>query len=221
MASAIPLRDAEYDVYLYNWKTLLTASPTTYGMTGSDATAISNAYTDWHTAFLAASNLLTRTRATVAQKDAEKVLSLSLLREQYRIIKANPGVTDAAKINLGIVVNDPVPTPIPAPTTYPLLAVLNAAPLTQQLMMVDQSTPTSRAKPAGVVGALVVRAIGTVPAVDPAQCQLLGLYTRAPFLVNEFGSGDVGKVVTYFARWTNPRGEEGPWSPAVSQILIG
>jgi len=219
MPSAIPLRDAEFETFLYNWKTLLTASPTTYGLTAPDAVAISAAYTAWNAAYVLASSLLTRTRATVAAKDAEKVLALSLLREQYGIIKANPSVTNENKIAIGVRVSDPVPTPIPAPTTFPVLSVRMAGPQTQELMAVDVTTPTKRSKPAGTIGMLVVRAIGTVAAVDPEQCRLLGVYTRVPFQVGEFTAGDIGKVVTYFGRWTNAKGQEGPWSAPVSMIL--
>jgi len=221
MASAIPLRDAEFDAFLFNWKTTLTATPTVFGMVSADATAISNAYTAWHNAWVLASNLLTRTRANVANKDAQKILALSLLREQYTIIKANPAVTDANKVSIGIRVNDPVPTPVPAPTTHPLLAALASGPLQQLINMVDVTTPTTRAKPAGVVGALVVRGVraGSAPILEPESCTLLGFYTRTPFYVTEFGPTDAGKTADYYARWTNAKGEEGPWSPVASAVI--
>lgn len=221
MASAIPLRDADFDAFLFNWKTTLTATPTVFGMVAGDATAISNAYTAWHAAWVLASNVLTRTRANVANKDAQKILALSLLREQYTIIKANPAVSDANKVSIGIRVNDPVPTPIPAPTTNPLLAVLPSGALQQFVNMVDSTTPTTRAKPAGVVGALVVRGIraSTAPIIEPDNCTLLGFYTRTPFYVNEFAPTDAGKTADYYSRWTNAKGEEGPWSPVASAVI--
>lgn len=221
MASAIPTRDAEYDAFLFNWKTILTATPALYGMLAADAVAISAAYTSWHAAYVAASNLLTRTRSTVATKDSEKILSLSLLREQYNVIKANPSVLDANKVAIGVRVSDPVPTPIPTPTTNPVMAVIPSGTLQQLINMVDVTTPTTRAKPAGVVGALVVRAIrlATSPISEPENCTLLGFYTRTPFYVTEFGPSDTGKVADYFARWTNAKGEEGPWSPVASATI--
>lgn len=221
MASAIPTRDAEYDAYLFNWKTILTATPALYGMLAADATAISNAYTTWHAAYVAASNVLTRTRSTVATKDAQKILSISLLREQYNIIKANPSVTDPNKIAIGIRVSDPVPTPVPAPTTNPVMAVIPSGTLQQLINMVDVTTPTTRAKPAGVSGALVVRKIVAVgqPIPEPETCTLLGFYTRTPFYVTEFAPTDTGKVAYYYARWTNAKGEEGPWSPVASATV--
>jgi hypothetical protein len=219
MASAIPQRDAEFNTYLFNWKTLLTATPAVFGMTATDATAISAQYTAWNTAYTAATNLLTRTRATVAAKDAAKVFALSLLREQYGIIKANPSVSNEDKISLGIRVSDPVPTPIPPPSTYPVVSVRMAASRTTELMAVDNTTPTKRARPAGTIGMLVVRAIGNVAAISPDQCQLWGISTRVPFLDEDFTSENIGKTVTYFARWTNGKGQEGPWSAPVSLIL--
>lgn len=219
MPSPIPLRDAEYDAFLYNWSTTLTANPTTFGMVAADATAITAAYTAWHAAYVAASNVLTRTRATILQKNIEKAASLVLLREQYQIIKANPSVTDADKTDIGVRVNDPTPTVIPAPTTYPVLSVVQSAPLEHSIMAVDNTTPTSRAKPAGVVGMLVVRSIGVAAAVDPTQCDFMGFYTRVPFAAEAYDAGDAGKIATFFSRWTNAKGEEGPWSAPVSKII--
>jgi hypothetical protein len=221
MASAIPTRDAEYDAYLFNWKTILTATPALYGMLAADATAISAQYTAWHNAYVAASNLLTRTRSTVATKDSQKILSLSLLREQYGIIKANPAVLDANKVAIGVRVTDPVPTPIPAPTTNPVMAIIPSGTLQQLVNMVDVTTPTTRAKPAGVTGALIVRKIlaATAPIPEPEACTLLGFYSRTPFYVTEFTPTDSGKIAYYYARWTNAKGEEGPWSPVASAMV--
>lgn len=213
--SFIPTRDDEYDGFLFNFKTALTAAPATYGMTAPDAVAISAAYTAWHTKFVAATNILTRTRMTIAQKDAEKVLSLSLLREQCSIIRANPAVSDANKIALGITVRDPVPTTIPPPATIPLLSVVNSSPGVQSLLAVDSSTPTSRSKPAGVIGLLVFKAVGAVAAIDPLQATFEGMFTRTPGAMPQDVANN-GKVATYFARWTNAKGEEGPWSAPVT-----
>jgi len=218
-APAIPQRDADYDAYLNNWRTLMTATPALYGMLAADATAISLAYTNWHPAYVVVTNPATRTHAAVVAKDIQKASSQVLLRDQYNIIKANPAVLDVNKTSIGVRVSDTVPTPIPPPATFPLLNVFNSAAFQQSMEMHDSATPTIRKKPAGVIGALVYRGIGTVPAIDPEQLPLMGFFTRALFDAETFDALDAGKIATYAAKWTNAKGEEGPWSAMVSKVI--
>lgn len=219
ISPAIPNADSLYDAFLYNWKTLLTASPATFGMVAGDATAISTQYTNWHSAYILASDVPNRTPAIVAAKNYQKALSLILLRQQYMLIKANPSVLDEDKTAIGVRVTDPVPTPIPPPTTAPVLTAINNAPLTMLLDAHDSDTPTTRRKPAGVIGLQLVRKIGVTPETDPDNCTLMGLYSRFPVSIGEFAPSDAGKYATFFACWTNAKGQEGPWSAARTQII--
>lgn len=219
MSSAIPLRDADLDAFVLNWKTLLTIAPATYGMVAGDATAISGSYTTFHAALLLVQNPATKTSVTVLAKDIARASMLVLLRAQYRIIKANPAVTDANKTALGVRVSDPVPTPIPPPATFPVFNVINAAPLEQELTIHDSATPTARRKPAGVVGCLVYRSVGVAAATDPVQLDFMGMFTRSNFAGDTFAAGDAGKIASYACRWTNAKGQEGPWSAIVTKVV--
>lgn len=214
----IPSRDAEFETWLLNFKTLIAATPTNYGLVAADGTAITNTYNAWHTAFLAASNPGTRTNVTIAAKDAQKILTLSLVRTYAKAIRANLAVSDSLKLGIGLHVADTEPSPVPAPSTFPLLTINGAGPGTQTLRAADQETPTRRAKPAGAAGMLLFRTIATTPSDDPENALFLGFVTRAEY-VSSFNSGDDGKVATYFARWTNAKGEMGPWSAPISMRI--
>jgi len=214
----IPTRDAELESWLLNFKTLIATTPTNYGLVAADGTAITNSYNAWHTAFLAATNPSTRTGVTVAAKDAQKILTLTLVRTYAKTIRANLAVSDSLKLGLGLHVADTEPSPVPPPVTYPLLSISGAGQGVQTLRAADQETPTRRAKPAGSVGMLLFRTIGTTPTDDPTNSSFLGFVTRAEF-VSTFDSGDDGKVATYFGRWTNAKGEMGPWSAPVSMRI--
>jgi hypothetical protein len=61
----------------------------------------------------------------------------------------------------------------------------------------------------------VFRAVSTGPVADPEQARFLGFVTKAEF-ESDFSPADNGKTATYFARWTNAKGEMGPWSPPAS-----
>ena len=100
------------------------------------------------------------------------------------------------------------------PTSRPLALVDGGARLTHQLRLVDESTPTRRARPAGVLGAEVwvqlVDADQPTP-TDPNALSFLTMTTRPSFRA-EFKAGDGGKTAVYMTRWFNTRGEKGPWS---------
>ena len=214
MADYIPSRDADLDLWLNNFQALVVAAPATYGLTAPIGAALLASYTLYHDALVLATDPGTRTSLTVAAKDAQKILSKALFRENASFVRGNPAVTDADQLALGIPLRDPTPTPIPPPSTRPIMSVLQGGHLTHAMVWADETTPLARKKPAGVIGALVYRVIGTVPAVDVAQLEFVGLYTRVPTVMN-YDSADVGKVATYAARWTNGKGDEGPWSELI------
>jgi hypothetical protein len=217
-SSYIPSRDADLNDWLLNFKTLIAASPTTYGLVTADATAISNAYTAWNTAYQAAVNPTTRTKANVMTKNNQKAIVLGVVRGYARTIGANVAVSDALKINLGLHVRDTTPTPVPPPATFPQLTVAEPMRGVQDVRAHDSATPDRRSKPMGAAGMLVFRNIGTTAVSNPAECAFLKFISRTE-LVSQFDPADNGKVATYFARWTNAKGEVGPWSPAVSMPI--
>ncbi|MGE3109676.1 MAG: hypothetical protein AB7G11_08330 [Phycisphaerales bacterium] len=216
--SYIPSRDSELDLWVLNFSTLITAAPVTYGLVAADATAISNAYTAWHAAFLAASNPSTRTRATVMAKNEQKATILAVVRGYAATIRANRAVSDELKIGLGLHVRDTQPTPIPPPSTYPMLTVNGMGQGLQRLRAADQNSPARRGRPMGTAGLLLFRAVGTDPVTNPTDAAFLSFVTKAEFQ-SQFTSVDNGKTATYFARWTNSKGEVGPWSPPVSMPI--
>jgi len=215
MSSWMPLSDAGFDGFYLNFKTLIAANPTSYGLVAADGTALSSDYTTWHNAYLAASQETTRTRATVATKNLQKPISLALVRGYAAQIRVNRAVSDALKIGLGLHIADTDPTPVPAPATRPVLSIARIAQGFQEVKATDEATPNRRARPAGSAGLLVYRAIGTAPINDPANAEFQA-FVGKPAITSSFSPSDSGKVVTYFARWTNARGEVGPWSQGVS-----
>jgi len=132
--------------------------------------------------------------------------------------------------------------PPPAPTSRPLALVDGRQRLTHQLRLVEESTLTRRAKPAGALGAEVwVKLVepkgemsnghthksGQDDATDansphalgnPAIFSFLTMTTRPSFRA-EFKAGENGKTAVYMARWVNTRGEKGPWSEVTTATV--
>ncbi len=82
--------------------------------------------------------------------------------------------------------------------------------LTHHPRLVDESTPTRRARPAGVLGAEVwvklVDADQPAP-TDPAALTFLTMTTKP-----SSHAANGGKSAVDMLRWINTRGEKGPWS---------
>lgn len=217
-SSYIPTREADMDNWINNFKTLIAANPTNYGLAAGDATSITTAYTNWHAAYLAAINPSTRTKPTVDAKNAQKAIVLGVVRSYAQTIQANHAVSDALKMGIGLHVRDVTPTPVPAPSTKPVLSIALTDQGYMNLTAADEATPSKRARPTGSVGMLLYRAVAADSVNDPAQATFL-TFVGKPAATSNFTSADRGKVATYFARWTNARGEVGPWSNAVSGAI--
>lgn len=219
----IPARDADYSAWLLNFATLIVLDPTDYGLLAGDAVAINAVNTSFQAAFVLATNPATRTAPTVAAKDAARVNSEQTVRPYAQRIRNNTTVSDLLKVGLGLTIPSTTPTPIPAPIVAPELGLLAAIPLQQTLTYRDPSA-AGKAKPYGSIGVEIWRAVGVTPAVDPAQATYYATATKSPFR-STFIAGDVGKIVTYFARFVTRSGpggiaQSGPFSAPLAIAVI-
>jgi hypothetical protein len=216
----IPPKDADFDAWLTNFSALITASPTTYGLTAPIAVIIAGQQTAWNAAYLAATTPTTRTPVTVAAKDAARVEAEAVIRPYAQQVARDPGVANGDKTALGLNLPNNVPVPVPTPTVAPTVNIVMIQPLQLTLDIRSPDTPTSKAKPPGVIGIQVWTNIGTVPATDPSQCTLNETFTKNPNTL-DFAAPDRGKIVTVFARFATRGGQGGksllgPWSLPVS-----
>lgn len=214
--SYIPVADGPCNDWLSNFSTLITAAPTDYGLTSGDASTIAAAVDAYSDAYALTVDPATRTSPAIAAKDAAKSAALVVVRPFAMFINARAATTDEQRGDLGLTIRKTVPTPIPAPTTAPALSLVSLVPGLANLQYADPATPTSKAKPFGATGVQLYKALGTVPAIDPAQATFDAVYTKSPLQL-PFAGGDVGKVCTVFARYVTRSGpagvaQVGPWS---------
>ena len=219
----IPPKDADFDLWLVNFDALLTATPTDFGLEAADAVAVAAVTATWVAAFAISSNPTTRTTPTVADKDVARASAEAVVRPYAVQISKNTAVTDLNKAAIGVTIPTLVPTPIPAPTDAPTLSLVSAISLVQTLAY-KVAAQVGKSKPFGSRGVEVYRAVGTVPATDPAQAVFQGNYTKSP-LVQNFAAEDQGKFVTYWARYVTASGpggvtQPGPWSDALNLVVM-
>jgi hypothetical protein len=213
---AIPTTLSGIAAFVTNFESKITAAPATYGLLAGDALNIKNVVDPWHAAYLVAA-APDATSAQVAARNALYDPMNSTVRAYYRMIQANQSVLDGNKVALGITLRDTVPTPIPPPSTFPLISLIPSAPGALVVRYADSLTPDARKRAAGSIGLQCFGYIGDAPSDDVTLSNFRRFITRQPFLLDL--TGHSGKCLTVWARWQNAKGEEGPWSaPSVLWI---
>ncbi|MEM8495652.1 MAG: hypothetical protein AAF663_09735 [Planctomycetota bacterium] len=215
MANYLPNRESELVTWMTNFKTLIDAAPTDYGLTStqaSDYDALADAYL---AAYQTANDPSTRTAPAIEAKDTAKAAVLAETRRLVRIAQAWPGMTNAKRSDLGITVPDTDPTPVPVPSEEPQLDVASVNGRRVSLRLREQSTGERR-KPAGVAGATVLSYVGeTIPA-SIRDWSFEGNTTRLDVDVVFADAVPQGAKVWVTAYWYNRKAESGPACPPVS-----
>jgi hypothetical protein len=214
----IPSKDADLASWADNFSTLITASPTTYGLISGDATAIAAVVDPFLAAYTVITVPATKTIVTVADKNTTKFAMLSVVRSYAQRIATNPGVADSDKIALGLNLHGTPPSPIPEPTTMPIISIVSATPLNHVLRYADEVTPDKRSKPFGAAAMDLFVTIDTTPKTNPDEALFYGSVTKQPYFIS-YAPEDAGKIATLWARWSTRRGLVGPWSSSISQVI--
>ncbi len=224
----IPKSDAGKRDWLDNFSARIAADPARYGLTEADAEILTADAAAFAEAYQVAQRPETRTAPAVAHKDSTRAAAVATARVFAQLIKANRGVDNADKLNLGLRVNDTTRTPVSAPTTAPVLMIVGATGGgVHVLRYADEKTPSSRRKPAGVATLQLMAFTTPVGAPTPIVSAgfdpsrggaLVGLFTTQPIEVQHEHKDD-GGTATYFARWVTRTGKTGPWSAPVSMTI--
>ncbi len=130
-------------------------------------------------------------------------------------------MTAEQKSALGITVPSHTRSPVPPPSTKPVLSITNVGSRTITVRLADETTPTKRAKPAGVEAAQIITAVvegATPPPADLTLWQTAGIATRNEFEV-DYPVDAIGKTAYVRALWIGTKGEEGPVSDEVFKAI--
>jgi hypothetical protein len=196
----------------------ISADPGTYQCSAADALAITAAVNAYALAYQAATNPATRTPLAITSKDQNRASAEQIVRQFAGLIRANAGISDAAKEAIGVRPVNNTRSPINVPSSSPLIGVIGATPGSHTLRYADSTAPDRMAKPFGAAAIQIFRAVGTEPTTLESAASFYGVFTKNPVGV-AFGETDDGKVATYFARWQSRRGDVGPWSLPVSMRI--
>ena len=214
----IPAEDSLALTWMQVFSAGIAANPALYGVSVADATAISNAVSDFDATYQVAMDPATRTKVTVAEKDDARTSAEQICRQFATLIKYNAGISDPDKIAIGVRPVNPDRNPIEVPETSPLVNIIGATPGAQTVRYADTNTPDSGAKPFGATCLQLFVAIAEDAVDDPDLASFHGSFTKNPVAVG-FDAADDGKMATYFARWASRRGDVGPWSLPVAMRI--
>src|SRR5688500_9737349 len=215
----IPANDHSFLAWAQAFSTNLNLTPAAYMMSVAEAQSVADVVSDFQEKLAIATNEATRTKGTIAAKDDARSIAESLCRDYAALIKVNKGIDDQKKIDAGVRPENPDRENIDPPGTSPLLNILGNTPGVQTIRYADSSTPDKAAKPYGYSQLQLFLAVRTGAGEAPlSECQFQGAYTRNPIEV-VFAEEDDKKTATYYARWTNGKGQAGPWSLPVTMAI--
>ena len=220
MPDFIPRPDPDFNNFTTNSLGYINGHLTDFGLVAGDVADVNAKKATWDTKYPAHQAAQTAANSARQAKDDARNPLEAAFRSLAKSIQAKPSVTAASKQAAGLTVPDTTPTPVGPPTTAPIARIDSGQRLEHVVHFSDTTTPTSKAKPAGVMGCEIWVKVGGPPPIDPSELHFLALDTKTPYEAR-FDGADGGKPAHYMARWVNSRGEKGPWSPTSSATIGG
>lgn len=215
----IPPRDGDFNTWLENFSVYINVNYSALGVSPSDASTIAAMTAAWDTAYTAAIAGSTRGPMTVAAKDTARANAQYFARLLAININNNPSITNDQKVALGITVRKTTKTPVPTPTTSPILTFIAATPLQHTLRFADQLTPASRARPFGATALELRVFVGIVPPTPESLATYVLTGTKNPLPVN-FDNGMQGKSAYYLGFWRTQTALYGPASTVLQSVIV-
>lgn len=221
MSSFLPGREASLITWSNNFSTLISATPTAFGLTAAQATAFATVNTAWVTAYNTAKNSLTRSPANIITKNQAKKTMIAEARQLAGVIQKFPTITNTQRSELGLTVPS-TPSPIPVPSSAPAVEINSVSGWTVNVRLHDSTSGSKRGKPAGVSGASLFSFVGATAPADIASWKFEGNTGRTAKLQVTFDSSNApGAKVWLTAFWFNNRKQSGPACDPISTNLQG
>ncbi len=218
----IPAPDGDFHIWQNNFVTYVNTHLADLGLAAGDVAPINAAQATWTTDYPAHTAAQAAAQAARQAKDDARAGLEGAIRPLVRRLQVSPDVDDTERAAMGITVPDREGSPRGGtPTSRPVVRVDTSQRLQHTIHFADESTPTSEAKPDGVMGAEIW--VKVAPASDPApadpkELTFLAVDTRTPY-TTDFDGADAGKTAHYMLRWVSTTGEKGPWSETASATV--
>ncbi len=203
----LPRTDAGLRVFTKNFGTLLAENFARYGISEEAATAYNELQQTFAERLEASLEPLTSGKRTVFLKNESRDELAAITRSIARQIDNLERTTDDQRQALGLTIRDTTKTPVPPPSTAPLLGTKPTQG--RSVLLTLRGSEERRAKPFGALNATVVTYSGPTPPMSPHDWTFAAIATRSTVEL-PFGSSDVSDTVWITAFWTSRRGQSGP-----------
>jgi hypothetical protein len=197
--SFLPDRDTALLAWSLNFSSLITSTPTAYGLVAADATAFALLHTGYATA-LAACDPGQRNKSAVATKNSAKASLKTSARLLANKINGTASVTDAQKLELGLTVRAQ-PSPIPPPAFAPAVDLVSVVGRTVRIHIHDSQEANRRGRPVNVKGASVFSFVGAEPPAGPDGWKAEGITNMTKVDIAFPESVAAGAQVWITAQW--------------------
>jgi hypothetical protein len=215
-APYMPEAQAEFDAWLKNFSTRISAGPQKYNLSEADAAIVAEVFAEWSAAYRPVTAPASKTKVTVAAKMAAREMAEATIRPCAQIIANDPNVSPEAKVALGLNPRINGRTPIKPPQTSPMLSVAPAGNLLLKLTyQCSGSGVSKRAKPPGVTACQLFYAVSPTPITNQSELPLKMLATKSPVHLR-FDAREANMPCYFAARWGVQTGGVSPWSRIVS-----
>jgi len=216
-----PRPDADFAAYMNNYYDAVSKFYETHGLDQELLTPLKKALDTWNANYPAHVRAQAAAESARQSKDDARRAVEALARPVTAFVQGYPATTDADRATIGITIRQPGGGATPAPSSRPLVIVGDGGRLTHTLRLVDESTPTRRARPHGVERAEVF--VAFTPTGTPAPADFNAFrYVQSisdGSTVLSFEQPQGGMTAHYLARWVTRRGAMGPWSETASATL--
>jgi hypothetical protein len=157
--------------------------------------------------------------AAVQAKNTRRKKILTLARQQMKLIRATPEMTDEKLAEANLDAYDKTKTASSAPTTAPV-GWVDYGKLKHTIYFRDSATPDSEAKPKGMKGCEIWRFVGDGEPASEADYDFVALDSGSPYTAF-YTMADAGKKVRYLLRWVSTGDEKGEWSETIEATING
>ena len=219
MSDYIPFSDAKFDLFQENLVETVVSKAIPFGIPETEIEVVVAKQTVWKAAYPKASNKQNRTPNDVLAKVIAHDEFVNVIRPFVaEWLTNNSKVSDIDRAGMGLTVRSGTRTPVPKPTTSPVASIDISQRKQHSIRFSDENTPRSKAKPEGVHGCeIFMKVDGEAPKVI-SELMYQTTCTASPYVVT-FDGTQTGKVVYYWLRWVNTRGECGPWSITINAVV--
>jgi hypothetical protein len=220
VALTFPRSDTGLLQWSQNVVNCITPTPADWGLVLLDVTNYTAAHDGYSTALAAVDPSIRNKPAVVTKNQKRNALKLAAQTIANKIYVSSV-VDDAMKVQIGMPPRQS-PSPIPAPSSKPVIEVIKVSGFTATIRLRD-AAGASRGKPAGTSGATVLSYTGTGAApIDVTKWSFEGVVGKVNKIDVTFPSNLANGTQVYLtAFWFNGRKQNGPASDPISLIVQG